>query len=1146
MQVITLRLLFILLMVAMPGLVSALGLGNIKTESGLNQPFEARIELLSATAAELDSLTVSLADQEAFHRAGIERLFVLTQLRFGLQQNEVGPDYIRIYSREPIREPYLNFLIEANWSKGRIFREYTVLLDPPIYAPAEMRSEIVHPDIPSMDTGTEDHVVVYGPDYKKSAPIPVSPRVIDYSGGDYGPTVTGDTLWSLASAMRPDHSVSIQQMMFALLRANPEAFINGNINGLLRGEILRMPEMTEIQSLSKEEAFSQAKIQNELWEDARIAISTSATQRPEGVETAPEAEITESVEEGVAEGVTTEPDTTISVDEGEPELRLVVPVEEVLGPDQPATDSSVAGVDSETLSNELALANESVEALRLENADLGNKLSEADGLITDLQRYIELKENELALLQEQVLIAAADAEKETLAGSMEEEDMAVGDDESAEEPMEEEEVMAEEEDESLAETNEEVAVEEEAESASTDVDMAAEEVQPSTTAGILNKVMGIVDMIKNNLTIIASVAAGLLVIVFLSLFAMRRRNRAETIVISPDDFPDFEDVADDTEEPDLGSEDVTDIKAAAETIDSESETVVPGTGEAPEVQTQIVTPDAGGTAEEEEDPMAEVNVFLAYEHFDQAEDFVRQAIEGDPDNLEYHSKLLEVFYAAGDKKGYEEAARVLHDKVEGQGEYWDMAVVMWQELSPNRALFEAPSDEEEEEEEAGPTADTGGGIVDITGVNGQEGTAAGEDVLDVTAVTELEDDAATVVPGDDGALDFTPESEAQTLDGGVSDSGEILDLTVTDEGSGPEGAISDTEDLLDVTAAVGLDEEPEEETGSLEADDALDLSFGEEAVEESETVSADDGALDFSFGEEAAEKDEASSDEDMLDISKDIIGDDNEESQDDMLDVSQNNAEDLLDVTTSGKFEPGVEEDLLDVTSAAMSDGEVTVGGNVLLDSDKSSVASEQESDNELELDVGTTDVEIDVDNENDDVLDLTADDGETSDSDSGGGLDFDISNLGDSEEEQPADDAQGLDLQLDTGDESEEDNLGIDPNITFEMPVPDSVLDEVSQSKSDEDFEIDMDSTVQAPALSLSMDEEDEDDDEQETILVPRSSESEEQSAEDEIGTQLDLAKAYIELGDNDNAKTILDEIVAQGNEEQKQQAQDMLGQIS
>ncbi len=127
------RILLVLLALVAPTGVNALGLGKLELLSALNQPFKARVELLSATADELDSLKVSLADQEAFERAGIQRTFLLTSLRFRVEETESGSDYIRIHSSESIREPFLNFLLEINWSKGRLFREYTVLLDPPTY-----------------------------------------------------------------------------------------------------------------------------------------------------------------------------------------------------------------------------------------------------------------------------------------------------------------------------------------------------------------------------------------------------------------------------------------------------------------------------------------------------------------------------------------------------------------------------------------------------------------------------------------------------------------------------------------------------------------------------------------------------------------------------------------------------------------------------------------------------------------------------------------------------------------------------------------------------------------------------------------------------------------------------------------------------
>ena len=125
------RLFCLILIIIHPATVFALGLGDLDLNSALNEPFEARVELLSPTADELDSMKIGLADTDAFARSGLERSFLLSKLKFDLKRSiDDGPDYIRIYSREPIREPFLNFLIEVNWGKARLFREYTVLLYP--------------------------------------------------------------------------------------------------------------------------------------------------------------------------------------------------------------------------------------------------------------------------------------------------------------------------------------------------------------------------------------------------------------------------------------------------------------------------------------------------------------------------------------------------------------------------------------------------------------------------------------------------------------------------------------------------------------------------------------------------------------------------------------------------------------------------------------------------------------------------------------------------------------------------------------------------------------------------------------------------------------------------------------------------------
>ncbi|MDJ0741474.1 MAG: peptigoglycan-binding protein LysM, partial [Gammaproteobacteria bacterium] len=108
--------------------VHALGLGELSSKSTLNQNFQGEIALLSVKADELDTVRVKLADQEAFSRAGVDRPFYLSLLKFEPQLTARGKPVVRVTSEFPIREPFLNFLIEVNWPNGRLLREYTVLL----------------------------------------------------------------------------------------------------------------------------------------------------------------------------------------------------------------------------------------------------------------------------------------------------------------------------------------------------------------------------------------------------------------------------------------------------------------------------------------------------------------------------------------------------------------------------------------------------------------------------------------------------------------------------------------------------------------------------------------------------------------------------------------------------------------------------------------------------------------------------------------------------------------------------------------------------------------------------------------------------------------------------------------------------------
>jgi len=116
-----------------------MGLGGIEVKSGLNEPLVAEIQVIQSAPGEADGLAVALASAEDFARVGIDRARMEMPLTFTVAKGAAGQAVIKVTSAVPVKEPFLNFLLEVNWSKGRLLREYTVLLDPPVSAPAPAR-----------------------------------------------------------------------------------------------------------------------------------------------------------------------------------------------------------------------------------------------------------------------------------------------------------------------------------------------------------------------------------------------------------------------------------------------------------------------------------------------------------------------------------------------------------------------------------------------------------------------------------------------------------------------------------------------------------------------------------------------------------------------------------------------------------------------------------------------------------------------------------------------------------------------------------------------------------------------------------------------------------------------------------------------
>ena len=123
-----------------PSVSWALGLGDIHLNSALNEPLNADIDLLAATPDELTALRASLASRDAFTRYGIDKPPFLSSMTFTVGKSPDGRDVLLVRSTDAIPEPFVTFLVEVNWARGRLMREYTVLLDPPVYTPGENAS----------------------------------------------------------------------------------------------------------------------------------------------------------------------------------------------------------------------------------------------------------------------------------------------------------------------------------------------------------------------------------------------------------------------------------------------------------------------------------------------------------------------------------------------------------------------------------------------------------------------------------------------------------------------------------------------------------------------------------------------------------------------------------------------------------------------------------------------------------------------------------------------------------------------------------------------------------------------------------------------------------------------------------------------
>ncbi|WP_045211885.1 MULTISPECIES: FimV family protein [unclassified Pseudomonas] len=330
----------------LPGMAGALELGDISSRAALGQNLSANIDLRGAADMSSEDVVVSLASAEDFERLGVDRNVVTSGLKFTPDIGRNGRGVIHVSSNRPIREPYVNFVLQVVWPQGRLVREFTLLLDPPTY----VASPVTPPAIAPV-------AAVRAPQAQ-----PLTPSVPNTPADSYR-IQRNDALWDIASRNRPSSSVSVMQTMAAMQRMNPDAFVDGNINRLKVGQVLRLPSEQQVREQSHAQAVAHVETQNSEWK---------ARRNPQLARQERQLDATHKAEAGSAPAKAEERDN----------LRLIS--------GQPGKDKGK--VEAE----QLAVAQEGLDSARREGDELRSRISDLESQTQKLNKLIELKESQIA------------------------------------------------------------------------------------------------------------------------------------------------------------------------------------------------------------------------------------------------------------------------------------------------------------------------------------------------------------------------------------------------------------------------------------------------------------------------------------------------------------------------------------------------------------------------------------------------------------------------------------------------------------------------------------------------------------------------------------------------------------------------------
>lgn len=290
--------LFLFCLLLLPLVGNALQLGKIVVTSSQGQPLNAEIEMMLTPGEDLSKLKTSLATKESYESQGIERLAIHNNISVELQKNEKGQTILKLKSTQPVPDPFLDLLIQVDSAKGRNYREYTVLLDPP-ETPIIQQEKIVVIDkaepLPMNDKkevkeSVDKNKITFEKENKnnlkpleKNKPADLSSKSITVK--------PADTIYKIARENKIP-GITTEQMVVGIFNLNELAFTNKNINGLEAGQKIALPTKDDFMNLTHAKAMAEIKIQSSQWNKYSTKTAEAVANSPKVISTTPEVPLT--------------------------------------------------------------------------------------------------------------------------------------------------------------------------------------------------------------------------------------------------------------------------------------------------------------------------------------------------------------------------------------------------------------------------------------------------------------------------------------------------------------------------------------------------------------------------------------------------------------------------------------------------------------------------------------------------------------------------------------------------------------------------------------------------------------------------------------------------------------------------------------